>query len=425
MIKIYYVFCGTPDIKRRCLTLEKLYYENPYQTEFTAEIINVIEKEKEFHVELDKTCFYPEGGGQPSDTGYINGATVTYVYEIDEKIYHVVAVKPLKIHKVKCSIDWNIRYDYMQQHLGQHILSACISDLFNAPTIGFHLGMHSTTIDIDKIILSDDIKAAEKKANEIVLDNINVEVLYPTNSELKKLSVKKIPVKAGEKIRIVKIGDIDVNPCCGIHPRSTIEVQLIKVIKFEKYKNGLRIEFICGSRAVSDYVSKHEAMEKMSKLLCCNNATVLPEVERLSGELNKALTEKRALKAEVAEYEVQNMLTSAQRIDDVRVLKYIYDNGDLKYTNTLATKLVSASKVIVLFGVKSVDKANLLFMCSKDLKMISMNSLLKDAITLIDGKGGGSDLSAQGGGKNNNNLDSSLDYAFNKVKDHIIANSKK
>ena len=173
-----------------------------------------------------------------------------------------------------------------------------------------------------------------------------------------------------------------------------------------------------------DYVSKHEAIEKMSKLLSCNNATVLSEVERLSGELNKALTEKRALKAEVAEYEVQNMLTSAQRIEDIRVLKYIYDNGDLKYTNTLATKLVSASKVIVLFGVKSEDKANLLFMCSKDLNMISMNSLLKDAITLIDGKGGGSALSAQGGGKNNNNLDSSLDYAFNKVKDYIMASSK-
>ncbi|MBU3143325.1 DHHA1 domain-containing protein [Clostridium sp. CF012] len=404
--------------------MEKLYYENPYQTEFTAEVINVIEKEKEYHIELDKTCFYPEGGGQPCDTGLINGAAVTYVYEKDEKIYHVVAVKPLKIHKVKCSIDFDNRYYYMQQHLGQHILSACISDLFNASTIGFHLGVHSTTIDIDKIILGDEIKDSEKKANKIVLDNTSVEILYPSNSELKKLTLKKFPVKAGEKIRIVKIGDIDVNPCCGIHPNSTIEVQLIKIIKFENYKNGMRIEFICGSRAVSDYVSKHEAIDKMSKLLSCNSATLLSEVDRLSGELNKAIAEKRTLTAAVAQYEVQNMLTAAPKIEDIRVLKVIYDNGDLKYTNTLATKLVSQPKVIVLFGVKSIDKANLLFMCSKDLNMISMNALLKDAITLIDGKGGGSQLSAQGGGKNNNNLDSSLDYAFNKVKDHIIASTK-
>jgi len=403
--------------------LEKLCYENPYQKEFTAEVVNVIEKESNYHVELDNTYFYPEGGGQPSDTGFINGAAVTCVYEEDEKIYHIVEVKPLKIHRVKCSIDFEKRYDYMQQHLGQHILSACLSDLFNAATIGFHLGADSSSIDIEKAISSEELKLAEKDANKIVLDNISIEVLYPTSSELKKLSLKKIPVKAGEKIRIVKISDIDLNPCCGLHPSSTIEVQLIKVIKFEKYKTGLRIEFMCGARAVSDYTLKHEAIEKMSKLLCCNNAAVLPEVERLSGELNKALTEKRALKAEVADYEVQNMLAAAEEIEGIKVLKIIYDTGDLKYTNTLATKLVSSPKVIVLFGVRSEDKANLLFMCSKDLNIFSMDSLLKDAITLIDGKGGGSAFSAQGGGKNNNNLDSSLDYAYNKIKATIISSS--
>ena len=403
--------------------MEKLCYENPYQKEFTAEVIDVIKKEKEYHVELNKTYFYPEGGGQPSDTGYINGAKVTYVYEESEKIYHVVGVNPLKIHKVKCSIDFEKRYDYMKQHLGQHILSACISSLFNAVTIGFHLGTNSATIDIDKVISSSQLKECEEMANKIILDNIKIEVLYPTSSELKKLSLKKFPVNAFEKIRIVKISDIDVNPCCGLHPSSTIEVQLIKVTKFEKYKNGLRIEFMCGGRAISDYTSKHESIEKMSKLLCCNNATVLFEVQRLSGELNKALTEKRALKAEVAEYEVQNMLASAPKIGDIKILKGTYDNVDLKYTNMLATKLVATPNVIVLFGVKSADKANILFMCSKDLNIISMNALLKDAITLIDGKGGGSSFSAQGGGKNNNNLDSALDYAHNKIKEHIISSS--
>ncbi|MBU3112173.1 alanyl-tRNA editing protein [Clostridium lacusfryxellense] len=399
--------------------MEKLYYENQYQTSFTAEIINVIEKKNKYHIELDKTCFYPEGGGQPSDTGYINDAFVSFVYEEEGIIYHVVEIKPLKIHRVKCSIDFDKRYDYMKQHLGQHILSAVILNLFNANTIGFHLGLNSTTIDLDKVISSDDINTAQKSANEIVSNNINVEVIYPTKSELKKLSLKKIPLKAGEQVRIVKIGDIDISPCGGVHPNSTIEVQLIKVIKLEKYKTGLRIEFLCGQRAVSDYISKHEDIGKMSKLLSCNNSNVLSEVERLSGELNKALTQKRALKAQVAEYEVQNMLVSAQKIQDVKILKCIYDNGDLKYINTLATKLVSNSKVIILFGVTSNDKANLLFMCSKDLNIISMGDLLRDAITLIDGKGGGSNFSAQGGGKNNNNLDSSLDYAYSKIKESI------
>ena len=400
--------------------MNDLYYENPYQSEFTAEVINVIKKEDKYHIELNQTCFYPESGVHPSDTGYINGAFVNYVYEENETIYHIVDVKPLKIHKVKCSIDFDKRYDYMQQHLGQHILSACISDLFNVNTISFNQGINSASIHLDKVIGVNEIKFSEKKANDIVLENINVEVLYPTNSELKKLSLKKIPVKAGEKIRIVKISDIDVNPCCGLHPSSTIEVQLIKVIKFEKYKTGIRIEFICGKRAVSDYILKHEAIEKMSNLLSCNVATVLGEVERLTGELNKALTQNRTLKAEVAAYEVQNMLTEATKIEDVRLLKCIYDKIDLKYANMLATKLVSHPKVIILFGVKSQDKANLLFMCSKDLKIIRMDSLLKDAITLIDGNGGGNEFSAQGGGKNNNNLDSSLDYAYNKIKESVL-----
>ncbi|MCB2292847.1 DHHA1 domain-containing protein [Clostridium algoriphilum] len=404
---------------------EKLYYKSPYKTEFTAEIINVIQKENKYHVELNETYFYPEGDEQPSDTGYINGAPVSNAYEENGTIYHIIEVKPLKIHKVKCSIDFNKRYDYMQQHLGQHILSACISYLFNATTISLHLGINSTTIDLDKAIGIDEIRVAEKKANGIILKNINIDVLYPTNSELKKLSSKKIPVKAGEKIRIVKIGDIDVTPCCGLHPNSTIEVQLIKIIKFEKYKTGIRVEFICGQRAVSDYVVKHEAIEKISKLLSCNNATVISVVESLSGDLNKALAEKRALKVEVAAYEVQNMLTEATKIEDIRMLKCIYDKCDLKYANMLATKLVTSSKVIVLFGVKSQDKANLLFMCSKDLKIIRMDSLLKDAITLIDGKGGGSEFSAQGGGKNNNNLDSALDYAYNKIKENILTSLKK
>ncbi|MCB2352555.1 alanyl-tRNA editing protein [Clostridium estertheticum] len=400
--------------------MEKLYYEDQYKAEFTAEIINIIKKENKYHVELNRTYFYPKDDNQPSDTGHINESLVISVYEENNKIYHVLEVKPLKIHKVKCNINFDLRYDYMQQHLGQHILSACISNLFNLPTIGFKLGLTSSTIDLDKGMGLAEIRDCEKKANDIVNKNIKIETLNLANSELKKLSLKKFPVKPGEKVRVVKIADIDIFPSQGIYPNSTIEVQLIKIIKFEKYKTGVRIEFICGERAVSDYILKFEAIEKMSKLLSCNNDTVISKVETLTGELNKSLTTSRVLSATVATYEVQNMLKEAEKIADVRILKFIYDKMDLKYATMLATKLVTSTKVIVLFGVKLQDKANLLFMCSKDLKIIRMDSLLKDAITLIDGKGGGSEFSAQGGGKNNNNLDSALDYALSKIKESIL-----
>lgn len=405
--------------------MEKLYYDNPYQKDFTAEIINVLEKDNKYHVELDKTYFYPEKEGYPCDLGYINGSTVTHVYEENERIYHVVEVKPSKIHKVKCSIDWKRKYGYMQQHLGQHIISSCLLELFNANTIAFHLGEDQSYIDIDKTIGSAEIKNCEEMANKIIFDNTAVEIMYPTKSELKKLSLKKISLKSGEKIRIIKIGDVHISPCEGLHPNSTIEVQTIKVSKLTKRGNGTRIEFLCGSRAVSDYLTKHEWIEKMSNILSCNTNDLLSEVEKLSGELRKALSEKASLKAEVAQYEVQNMLNSCENIENIRILKSIHDNADLKYINLLASKLVSFPKVVVLFGSKNEDKAQLVFMRSKDITTLNMNSLLKDAITLIDGNGGGSEFSAQGGGKNNNNLDSSIEYAYNKIKESILSSSNK
>ncbi|QGU94079.1 alanyl-tRNA editing protein AlaX-L [Clostridium bovifaecis] len=400
--------------------MERLYYENPYMKDFTAEIINVIEKENKYHVQLSSTCFYPEGGGQPSDIGFIESYPVTYVYEDSGNIYHVIETKPIKIHRVKCRIDWKRRYDNMQQHLGQHILSASLVNLFNANTIGFHLGENYTTIDIDKVLGKDEIKEVEDIANKIVLDNIKVEILYPTNSELKKSPLRKALPKTNEQIRIVKIGDMDINACCGTHPSSTIEVQMVKITKWEKYKNGIRIYFLCGSRAVSDYIGKHDVIEIMAGLLKCNTSSVLGEVQRLSGELNKALAEAGSLKTEVAGYKVQNMLNSCESINSIRIVKDIFDNSDLKSLNLLASKLTDFPNVIVLFGLKAQDKAQLLFMCSKDLKVLNMGTLLKDAITLIDGKGGGSAFSAQGGGKNNNNLESCIDYAYNKVKEALL-----
>ena len=299
------------------------------------------------------------------------------------------------------------------------MLFRSISNLFNITTIDFHLGLSSSTIDLDKTISIDGIRACEKKANDIVNENIKIDVLYFTKSELKKSSLKNVPVKPGEKVRVVKIGDICAFSSQDIYPSFTIGVQLIKVIKLEKYKTGVRIEFICGKRAVSDYILKFEAIDKMSKLLSCSNDTVISKVDNLTDELTKALTLNRSLSSKVATYEVQNMLNEAEKIGDIRILKFIYDKMDLKYATMLATKLVTSPKVIVLFGVKLQTKANLLFMCSKDLKIVRMDSLLKDAITLIDGKGGGSEFSAQGGGKNNNNLDSALNYALSKINENI------
>ncbi|WP_099190727.1 alanyl-tRNA editing protein [Tepidibacter mesophilus] len=395
--------------------MEKLFYEDQYQKSFTANILNVIEKEGKFHIELDTTCFYPEGGGQPSDTGFIEDIKITYVYEEDNHIYHVADKKPNKKNKVKCSIDWNRRFDHMQQHLGQHILSASFVELFGAPTVGFHLGKNHCTIDIQKFVDKSQIEKVEKFANDIILKNISLEFLYPTRSELKKMNIRKMPSNVDGQIRIVKIDDLDVNACCGIHPSSTIEVQVIKITKWEKYKDCTRIEFLCGDRAVKDYFNKSEFTSTVCSSLTCDTEAALIQIEKLTKELKKTLSENNKLKSEIADYEIEGMLRNCEDSNGIKIIKKVYHDESVKTVNLIGSKLTSFENVVALLGVKTDDKSNLLFMKSKNIKNSNMNELLKDAITLIDGKGGGNEFSAQGGGKQGNNIESALDYAYMKV----------
>ena len=395
--------------------MEKLYYENPYQKEFTAEIIDVIEKDGKYHVELDKSYFYPNTDEESCDTGWINNLPVSFIYEENSKIYHVLEIKPLKIHRVSCVINFDQRLIFMQQHLAKHILSICLLELFNANIIS--PPSEASFIDLDKTLSEDDLLKIEEMSNKLISDNIDVQVSYPSNVELKKMNIKKNNRNKDEEIRVVKLLDYNAFPCKALLPRSTIELQMLKIIKLEKRGNNSRLIFICGKLAVSDYITKYTAIEKMSKIFRCKDTEILEKVQDLSGDLKKALSEKNSLKAEIADYEVKDILTAAKNIKDIRIIKTIYNEVDFKYITVLATKLTSFPKVIVLFGAKSTDKTHLLFMCSKDLDNISMNLLLKDAITLIDGKGGGSSFSAQGAGKSANNLDSCLEYAYNKAID--------
>lgn len=399
--------------------MTKLFYENQYIREFTAEIIEINEKGSDFHIVLNETYFYPEGGGQPSDIGHIDSIPVTYVYEENEKIYHVLTRKPNKIKRVKCTIDWEVRYDHMQQHLGQHILSASFLEMINGRTVNFHLGKEYCTIDIEGMIQAPAIETSLKRANERICENILVEFLFPTKAELKKLGIKKALPKTDAPLRIVKIEDWDINPCCGLHPRSTIEVQLLKVIKWEKHKDNTRIYFLAGKRAVSDSILKDEFSKNVCKTLQCSEEQAFAKIEKLSKDYSQIVSENRFLQAKVAEYEAANMVRESAVVKNITVVSAIFDDRDSKSAQLLATKITESTEAVVIFGVKTVENCSLLCMCSKSLKKLNMNNLLKDAITLLDGKGGGSPFSAQGAGKSKNNLDSTVDYATNKIMREI------
>lgn len=395
--------------------MEKLYYEDQYLKEFTAEIMEIIEKNNLYYVSLDNTAFFPGGGGQHCDLGYIDNHKVVDVIEEDGKIYHITETKPIKIHRVKCKIDWERRLDGMQQHLGQHVLSGCFFTLFNANTVSVHVGKDISTVDIKGYLDEETIRKAEKMANEIIQENIKVDFLTPSKKELKKLNLRRDLPNTEEQIRIVKIGDLDINACCGVHPSRTLDLQAIKVKRWEKHKGATRIEYLAGKRAINDYFNKDEFRNKICRFLNCGEADAINAINKLSSELKNALSENREIKAEIGEYQIKDMIKEAKSIGDIYVVSKIYDGGDLKHISKIAEKIALNDNMIVLFAIKFEDKANLIFASSKNINNISMGDLLKDAITLIDGRGGGSKFMAQGGGKNSSNLQSVMDYALRKI----------
>ncbi|WP_299995378.1 DHHA1 domain-containing protein [uncultured Clostridium sp.] len=395
--------------------MEKLYYEDQYLKEFIAEITDILERDELYYVSLDKTAFFPGGGGQHCDLGYIDNHKVINVIEENGQIYHVTETKPIKIHRVNCKIDWNRRLDGMQQHLGQHILSGCFFTLFNANTVSVHVGKEISTVDIQGYLDEESIRKAERFANEIIEENITVEFLTPTKKELKKIKIRRDLPNTNEQIRIVKIGDLDINACCGVHPSRTLDIQAIKIKRWEKHKGATRIEYLAGKRAINDYFKKDEFRNKVCRFLNCGEDDAINSISKLSNDLKNLGDENRQIKSEIGEYQIKDMIKEAKSIGNLYVVTKIYDGGDVKHISKIAEKITLNEDMVVIFAIKFEDKVNLIFASSKNINTISMNDLLKDTITLIDGRGGGSKFMAQGGGKNSSNLQGAMDYALRKI----------
>ena len=396
--------------------MEKLFYLDSYMKNFTAEIEEVKKRDSKYHVLLNKTAFFPGGGGQYCDLGTIDNISVVDVYEEDEKIYHVLDKKPNRIHKVKCEIDWDRREYGMQHHFGQHVISACFNNEYKAKTVGFHLGSEAATVDIEGLFKEDDILKIENMCNDIIRENIPVEFLNITKKEAKKLKIKEDLSKLSDDIRVVKIDDIDINLCCGVHVKNTLDLRVIKIKKFEKYKKATRIEFLCGTKAIEEMLKRDNYLNKICKLLSSNDEDAYKGIEKLNNKLNEVNKENKRLEEIISNYEIKEMIEEAEKINNMSVVVKIYENKTMNYINKIANKISEKDDVVGLFALINNDKLNLLFTCSKNLENLDMNDLLKDSIKLVDGKGGGSKVLAQGGGKNNGNIDSLFDYVKIKLK---------
>lgn len=395
---------------------QKLFYENPYLKEFKTNITDVIEKDSKYHTVLEATAFFPGGGGQPYDTGRIGNIEVIEVYEEGSIIYHVLDEKPKRLNNIICKINWEKRFDGMQQHLAQHVLSGCFYNYFNSNTVSFHLGEEISTVDIVGFLEEEKILEAEELANKIVLENYKVNMLTPTKQELKRLKLRRDIPKTNEEIRVLEIEDLDINACCGLHPNNTIELQLIKIKKWEKNKGNTRIEYIAGKRAINRAFSIEKIFSKASSILNTGEQDFLNTISNIVNK-NKMLSEENnKLKNELSNLKMKDLINNGEKIKNTVIIKKIFKNEDLKYINKLINKIIENENTIVLFANINEDKVNIVFASSRGIKSIDMNVILKDAITLIDGKGGGSKNLAQGAGKSANNIDNTLDYAVKKVK---------
>ena len=273
---------------------EKLFYENSHLAEFDAAVTECRQKGECFEVELDRTAFFPEGGGQYADTGTLGGVPVLDVQECGGHILHMTEESFEIGTLVKGKIDWSERFMKMQQHTGEHIVSGIVHGRFGYNNVGFHLGSEDCTMDFDGEISREELAEIELEANRAVWKNLEVQTLYPSKEELAHIEYRsKIEIEG--QVRIIVIPGYDTCACCAPHVECTGEIGVIKLVNMQRYKGGVRVTMLCGIRALADYAVKQQEAEAISAMLCAKINETSEAVAHLKEEnaaLKYALTEK-------------------------------------------------------------------------------------------------------------------------------------
>ncbi|MDD5015661.1 MAG: DHHA1 domain-containing protein [Atribacterota bacterium] len=406
---------------------KRLYYQDSYLKEFKAKVLKKIKVDNQPVVVLDKTAFYPTSGGQPYDKGFIQDVPVVEVVEEGDEIIHILKeeIKEKINSEVIGKIDWKRRFDHMQQHLGQHILSGSLMEIWGAETVSFHLGEEVCTLDIAKEKFSkQEVKEAEECTNEIIFKNKPVKCYFVEGEEeLKRLNLRKIPEKTRD-IRIIEVEDFDLSACGGTHCRTTGEVGLIKIIKWEKRGEKIRLEFICGRRAWQDYFWKNELIKNISNKLTVKDSELGEAINRMLEERKKIGKELKEYKEKLQEYEAKKLIDeSSLRDNRIKIINKVFEEDNFQEVGELVQKIINLDEnVVVLFGTKK-GGVKILFACSRTLKY-DMNRLIREAAKFIEGQGGGAPNFAQAGGKKAEGIEDALNFASEHFQT-FIKNEKK
>lgn len=388
----------------------RLYYEDPYRVEFEAEIVERLVSENKPALVLDQTCFYPESGGQPSDQGTIEGVVVIKIVEEGEKIIHVLE-REVPAQRIKGKIDWTARFDHMQQHSGQHILSQAFYEILKGETLSFHLGAGSSTVEIGIVkIGEEELGRVEKRANSIIFEDRAIKTTSIDQEKIGEIPLRK-PAKKEGLIRVVEVDGFDYSACGGTHCRRTGEIGLIKVTKWERIRNNLRFEFVCGWRALADYTLKNGIVRQLTGQFSVKEGDVPASVGKLAEDLKAARKLAKKSEEKLASFEAQEFMTRAEG----KIIKQVFTEKTPDGAKFLALCIVKQGDFIVLFAAKSETRSHLILAASENLK-VDMRRLVPVISPGINGRGGGSPVLVEIAGDPGADLAAALAKAEDCVK---------
>jgi alanyl-tRNA synthetase len=377
---------------------ERLYYHDSFLREFDAQVISCEQDGERWKIVLDRTAFYPTSGGQPHDIGTLGDVPVIEVADAEQKVVHYTSAA-IPIGPVRGKIDWPRRIDHMQQHTGQHLLSAAFIEQHGYQTVSFHLGRETSTIDLNTpAATSDQLESAERRVNEMIFEDKPVVIRFGTAEELAQAGIRKTVDREGI-LRAIEVEGFDRQPCGGTHLERTGQAGLLLIRKLERRRELCRVEFVCGYRALATARVDFATLTQAASLLSCG----MPEIPAV---LSKLIEERRAqhgaakrLEERLAEHEARALLASHTKSspvpggDSLRVIAAAIEDASPNYLGLLAAKLVGEANVVALLS--SSASGPIVFAQTKGLAH-DMGALLREALKQVGGKGGGAKDFAQG-----------------------------
>ena len=376
---------------------ERLYYADPYLAEFDAQVLEVVpagETGARAAV-LDRTAFYPSSGGQPFDTGTIGSARVVDVIDREDGVILHVIDGEIGTGRVPGRIDWPRRFEHMQQHTGQHVLSAAFDRLQQARTVSFHLGTASSTIDLEREVKPADIARAEDEANRVVWEDRPVSIRFADAGEAARLPLRKETGREGQ-LRLIEIEDFDLSACGGTHVRRTGAIGLIAVASSERFRGGTRVEFLCGVRALRGYQSLRDAVAGAVRRISVLPSELPAGIERLQDEARDAKRRIKTLQERLASHEAAQLAGRGEQRGPLHLVVDALDGWDANGLKSVAAAIASMpAHVAVLFSAQAPAS---IVVARGEGAHVDSSTVLKQILERFGGKGGGRPELAQGGG---------------------------